>query len=813
MIYLYLDTVDVAEYLSEGSLVIVDQIQNRANTANLTLNTGVEALKTPEKLQDVKIYDGVTIVSASGTSIVVNDVLRSGNSLLTYGKFRADQYLWIGIGESTEEKVQIDTIEAGSEGEVNITLKVAIVNSHSAGEKIGKLIFGGTISNPETINADSGLTNVDYQIECIDYMKIFDKRNVNDSWEDRTAQYIVNDFLNTTVNYNKSLDTMEYASNAAAQAVWVQSGVASLVQRRTSDFVQGETSVIFQSSGSSGSMVYTNTTFSLDLSDFVGVSSGAPTEGRLTFWYNRGTLGDINSLTLRVGSSVGNSVYKTFTLEETSDEWILFSAELKNFAVDGTPDWTAVDYFQFSFSVDASSVAIFIDDVRIIDRTGFTSHHVEAGLPLADVRASFKKPTVFMEQMARATANYWFVDYERDIHFFDRETNSALIEFTDTSENFSDLTVSVDITQLKNKQVVRGGTRTSTSDYMQVVEGNNGTREWIMKAQFKNLSVALDDNTSTDSMEVGTTTTNVTATAHGLATGDYVVNRTRSNAVRKITYVDANNFTVEEVTSQTSGDTFSKFATAKTVGVEYLDDEASYNYMSNFQEKSIRASEDETTLREGEFLLFTYNEIIPIRVEVADSASVAALKAIMGGDGVFDGPVITDKSIESLEAANDAAQAELTKYSNPIVTVSVTTDHEGIESGQIVRIQSTSRGVNEDFIVQQVRIAYAYGGDYPVFNIVCASTLFGLIEYLQMLTNAATERDIDEDELIEQIASENVTVTITEAHSIGPDEEASEAVTVTIGESHSTEVRDMTTDPYKWQPDPTDAKWNLAQWG
>ena len=49
-------------------------------------------------------------------------------------------------------------------------------------------------------------------------------------------------------------------------------------------------------------------------------------------------------------------------------------------------------------------------------------------------------------------------------------------------------------------------------------------------------------------MEATTTTTTVKATAHGLVTGDYIVNRTRSNAVREITYVDANTFTVSAVT-------------------------------------------------------------------------------------------------------------------------------------------------------------------------------------------------------------------------------------------------------------------------
>lgn len=70
----------------------------------------------------------------------------------------------------------------------------------------------------------------------------------------------------------------------------------------------------------------------------------------------------------------------------------------------------------------------------------------------------------------------------------------------------------------------------------------------------------LDNNTSTDLTEALTTTTTIVATAHGLVAGDYIVNRTRANAVREVlTVPNANSFTVAAVTGQVSGDTFSKF--------------------------------------------------------------------------------------------------------------------------------------------------------------------------------------------------------------------------------------------------------------
>jgi translation elongation factor P/translation initiation factor 5A len=59
---------------------------------------------------------------------------------------------------------------------------------------------------------------------------------------------------------------------------------------------------------------------------------------------------------------------------------------------------------------------------------------------------------------------------------------------------------------------------------------------------------------STHAAESGTTTTNIKVTAHGLTTGDIVSNTTRGGGLAQVTVVDANNFTVQAVAGQTTGD-------------------------------------------------------------------------------------------------------------------------------------------------------------------------------------------------------------------------------------------------------------------
>lgn len=118
--------------------------------------------------------------------------------------------------------------------------------------------------------------------------------------------------------------------------------------------------------------------------------------------------------------------------------------------------------------------------------------------------------------------------------------------------------------------------------------------------------------------------------------------------------------------------------------------ETSYDYVSNYTEKSIRASSSEPTLITGQFLLFSYNEVIPILVQRTDNVSIALMKSTLGyTDGIFDGQPITDKTIKTRSEASKMAESIINKYSNVIITAQFATNQEGLESGQIITIQDS----------------------------------------------------------------------------------------------------------------------------
>lgn len=413
----------------------------------------------------------------------------------------------------------------------------------------------------------------------------------------------------------------------------------------------------------------------MDISSFTGASSGSPIKGRIGLWYKSDDHTKITSFVLRVGSDSSN--YVAFTITPTNNEWTFFDALCISGTKIGNPVWTAVDYLAIIVTETATS-SLKIDGIRILENSFFRHFpHVQSGTVFDDFRINRVKPTEVMQRIADNLAWYWYVDYDKYIHLFEKTTVVAPISVTEDSNNFNNLQITHDTSRLINRQVVRGAEETSDDIYSQIVEGNGFQREWIMKNKFKNLVVKLDDNTSTDTMEAGTNTTTINATAHGLIAGDYIVNRTRLNAVRKVlTVPNVNQFTVESVTGQTSTDIFSKFV-IKNVGVEGIDDEASFDYMSNFNQRSIRNAETETTVNTGEFLLFSYNEVIPILVQRTNNVSVTNMKILLGyTDGLFEGQPIIDITLTSRSEALKTAEAILQKYSNVIITATFSTNQE-----------------------------------------------------------------------------------------------------------------------------------------
>lgn len=800
--YYFIASTDRTADVIDNTLNIDDNIRESPNALSITLKGD-----QPSQWDEIRAFDGFPIVEAGADYVVLDMEYRANMN----GLFRVGDEFYVALNEADEEYgVIAELIDDAYLLRVKMT--DPFQNIPSVGSKAGKLRFAGNVIDLGDENLTL-LKNVQHSITAIDYTRLFDKELINDTFSERDSRYIVNSFCNTFINYNAEIDAMDYLTNGDIQAKWLEGGDGNNPTVDLLDYREGVSSGVFSWTFNTGVATFEDTIFANDIAVFMGTQSGQPTKGVKGFWYKTEDYTVVTNIIVRIGSS--NANYIEFVIEPTSNGWVFVDLKAADGAMTGNPDWSAMDYLHITINQTASS-SIKFDGFRILENQFFRHYpFVEISPVFNDFRINRVKPTEVMQRLADELAWYWYIDYKRYIHLFPKGENSAPFDIDEESDNFDGLRITYDSSRLVNRQVVMGAEETSESVYSEVKEGDAVQREWITKNNFKNLYVGVDDGTITDLMEVGTTTTTVVATGHGLLVGDYIVNRTQSNAVRRVNSVlNANSFTIDEVIGQASGNTFSKFL-AMNVGVEGLNSDTGNNYMSNFEEKSIRAAENEPTLQPGHFVLFRYNEVIPILVQRTEGISVQNMKSVLGHtNGIFDGQPIIDRTIKTRPEANNLAKAHLQKYSNLIISAEFSTYIDGLKAGQVIHIKDTTsseRNIDQDFLIQSVRITEVAWGVYN-FKVMASSTLYGMLELLIQLLRQQRKIDVDQDAVINNIEDVPEVIYVTDSVTVDVPVDGEDIHTESIAVDDEVTIK-VFEPPYKWGLDPDMGYWNLAQWG
>lgn len=168
---------------------------------------------------------------------------------------------------------------------------------------------------------------------------------------------------------------------------------------------------------------------------------------------------------------------------------------------------------------------------------------------------------------------------------------------------------------------------------------------------------------------------------------------------------------------------------SKTVGLDFLNNDADYQVMWNYEQKYIRFTTGNTppapTAPDTTNILVTGTPLKPIVVEGVLSSSIVKY-------GVYE----FEKKNELLKTRDEAvqyAQAELQAYAEKIRAGSFETYTYGLRSGDTISIQSTKMGVNEKFIIQSVQFRQINNENF-VWQVQLATLrTMGIIDLLQQL--------------------------------------------------------------------------------
>lgn len=176
-------------------------------------------------------------------------------------------------------------------------------------------------------------------------------------------------------------------------------------------------------------------------------------------------------------------------------------------------------------------------------------------------------------------------------------------------------------------------------------------------------------------------------------------------------------------------------------------------------------------------VVLTYYEGIPVLVRVQDDDSIAAIAAMEGTDGIYEG-YVDDPTLDSLELARARGTQELERVGNPVVTATYKTNTVmdplavSLRSGQIQRITLTGaasgRDIDRELLIMQVACRPAgnsAGGIVHEFTVTAGSRLKGIQDYILDLLKLAKRGDEAEDpnEVIEELVFQSDALDFTDS--------------------------------------------------
>lgn len=358
--------------------------------------------------------------------------------------------------------------------------------------------------------------------------------------------------------------------------------------------------------------------------------------------------------------------------------------------------------------------------------------NVEDGENVEYIAFNYKYPLECIEELCNLTGYDFYVDYEKNVHFFDATENPAPYSLTDdiADGEYRDLAISIDKSSLINKQTVRGG------------------------YQFSEL---FTEEQVADGIQE----------AFNLKYEPYTPIKV---------YVDVGAGYVE-----------------KTLGIDNID--IGVDFVVNVNEKNIK-NEDHVTLTAGHKIKITYEYKMPVLGQLESKESIAMMKAYEGGDGVYEGDLIIDETIETMAAAKLRARAELNQYSNPLVEGSFVTTQYGYKSGQLLTVNIPSRQIDNEYIIREVTSSSLGNGLFE-YEVTFASIQSGFPEFLRYLFDSGKKIFERTDELLSVIKSLEDGFTLEDKNL----------------DHYSVNI---TTNPYKWCNDagttPDKGRYNLCQW-
>lgn len=187
-----------------------------------------------------------------------------------------------------------------------------------------------------------------------------------------------------------------------------------------------------------------------------------------------------------------------------------------------------------------------------------------------------------------------------------------------------------------------------------------------------------------------------------------------------------------------------------SVGIDYIDDEDSFDALHNFQEKLLRFKEADTPTA-GSVIRVSGRPNLPVIINYRSTPDIASLSAVEGNDGEYQ-YLINDPTINTKEGARQRAIAEVAAYAETLSEGEFVTHTSGLKAGMRIRINSVSRGIDEEFIINKVSIEALSESNFQYLISLVTTKTYDLIDLLRTLINNDSKKIVvDENDTIDLV--------------------------------------------------------------
>lgn len=336
-------------------------------------------------------------------------------------------------------------------------------------------LFGGTIVDvdEELISVD----NVKYNVTCKDWSHEMDRYLIVERFIQKPLINIVCEILNRYVNRTKRIGIADMETSE----IWT-GGVVDTTHYRTGD--QGR-----KLTSSNGGAEFMTREVKLDLQP-----TGWATSDYIDLDIYVEGYANLSSINIDMGdATLTNFFQKVFTSSVTQEGWNHIHLLKSSFSSAGSPSWNTIQKIYLgvtstvpvgikvwsndagtttdrliwdggaghNWQADSSTIcSVTFDNIQAVKSSAFTRNGAEDATQIVDnIVFNYEYPSKAFQRLAELFAWEWYVDQDKDIHFFAKFDKASAFNLTDTNGKYvwRSLSLNNNYDQLRNSIYVRGG--------------------------------------------------------------------------------------------------------------------------------------------------------------------------------------------------------------------------------------------------------------------------------------------------------------------------------------------------------------------